>query len=192
MPKAKVNGVEVEFEAGMTALQVAEMAGEEIPRFCYHQRLSITVRTLVLIATASAGLLAACDMEFEGSSETSETVTVSHDGAEQPAGQDARVRVCAAATHHVTSEPGDPVSWREVDKDTVRLELGPDQADGAEVVECDFTKDKVTWRTVDGTKPAQFSPETLTYKVEGNTVRVSQSTPGSTRVTRSATVSTDR
>src|SRR3712207_8943567 len=41
MPKAKVNGVEVEFEPGMTALQVAELAGEEIPRFCYHERLSI-------------------------------------------------------------------------------------------------------------------------------------------------------
>jgi len=41
MPTAKVNGVEVEFEAGMTALQVAELAGEEIPRFCYHERLSI-------------------------------------------------------------------------------------------------------------------------------------------------------
>ncbi|MGV9006510.1 MAG: NADH-quinone oxidoreductase subunit NuoG [Brevundimonas sp.] len=41
MPVAKVNGVEVEFEAGMTVLQVAERAGEEIPRFCYHERLSI-------------------------------------------------------------------------------------------------------------------------------------------------------
>ena len=41
MPKAKVNGVEVEFENGMTVLQVAELAGEEIPRFCYHERLSI-------------------------------------------------------------------------------------------------------------------------------------------------------
>jgi len=41
MPKAKVNGVEVEFEAGMNVLQVAELAGEEIPRFCYHERLSI-------------------------------------------------------------------------------------------------------------------------------------------------------
>ncbi len=41
MPKAKVNGVEVEFEPGMTVLQVAEIAGEEIPRFCYHERLSI-------------------------------------------------------------------------------------------------------------------------------------------------------
>ncbi len=41
MPKAKVNGVETEFEPGMTVLQVAELAGEEIPRFCYHERLSI-------------------------------------------------------------------------------------------------------------------------------------------------------
>ncbi|MFI4934557.1 MAG: NADH-quinone oxidoreductase subunit NuoG [Caulobacterales bacterium] len=41
MPTAKVNGVEVEFENGMTVLQVAELAGQEIPRFCYHERLSI-------------------------------------------------------------------------------------------------------------------------------------------------------
>jgi len=41
MPIAKVNGVEMEFEPGMTVLQVAERAGHEIPRFCYHERLSI-------------------------------------------------------------------------------------------------------------------------------------------------------
>ena len=41
MAIAKVNGVDVEFEPGMTVLQVAELAGEEIPRFCYHERLSI-------------------------------------------------------------------------------------------------------------------------------------------------------
>src|SRR6201988_5060187 len=41
MPIAKVNGMEVEFQPGMTVLQVAELAGEEIPRFCYHERLSI-------------------------------------------------------------------------------------------------------------------------------------------------------
>ena len=41
MAKAKVNGMEVEFDPGMTVLQVAELAGEEIPRFCYHERLSI-------------------------------------------------------------------------------------------------------------------------------------------------------
>ena len=41
MPVAKVNGVETEFEPGMSVLQVAERAGHEIPRFCYHERLSI-------------------------------------------------------------------------------------------------------------------------------------------------------
>ena len=41
MPIAKVDGVEVEFEPGMNVLQVAELAGKEIPRFCFHARLSI-------------------------------------------------------------------------------------------------------------------------------------------------------
>lgn len=41
MPTCKVNGQEVEFEAGMTVLQVCELAGVEVPRFCYHERLSI-------------------------------------------------------------------------------------------------------------------------------------------------------
>jgi NADH-quinone oxidoreductase subunit G len=41
MPKLEVNGKEVEFESGMTLLQACEIAGEEIPRFCYHERLKI-------------------------------------------------------------------------------------------------------------------------------------------------------
>ncbi len=41
MPKVKINGVEHEVEAGMTVLQACEQAGIEIPRFCYHERLSI-------------------------------------------------------------------------------------------------------------------------------------------------------
>lgn len=41
MPKLTVNGNQVEFEQGMTVLQVCELAGIEIPRFCYHERLSI-------------------------------------------------------------------------------------------------------------------------------------------------------
>jgi NADH-quinone oxidoreductase subunit G len=41
MPKLSVNGTEVEFEKGMTVLQACECAGEEIPRFCYHERLKI-------------------------------------------------------------------------------------------------------------------------------------------------------
>lgn len=41
MPKATVDGIEVEFESGMSVLQVCELAGKEIPRFCYHERLSV-------------------------------------------------------------------------------------------------------------------------------------------------------
>ncbi|MFW2830239.1 NADH-quinone oxidoreductase subunit NuoG [Sphingomonas sp. ID0503] len=41
MPKVKVDGVEVEVPAGATVLQACEAAGREIPRFCYHERLSI-------------------------------------------------------------------------------------------------------------------------------------------------------
>jgi len=41
MPTLKLNGNEVEFEPGMTVLQVCEQQGIEIPRFCYHERLSI-------------------------------------------------------------------------------------------------------------------------------------------------------
>ena len=41
MPKLTIDGQEIEVPAGMTVLQACEMAGKEIPRFCYHERLSI-------------------------------------------------------------------------------------------------------------------------------------------------------
>ena len=41
MPKVKIDGVEMEVPAGITVLQACELAGVEIPRFCYHDRLSI-------------------------------------------------------------------------------------------------------------------------------------------------------
>ena len=41
MPKLTVNGIEVEVEPGATVLQACEAAGAEIPRFCYHERLSV-------------------------------------------------------------------------------------------------------------------------------------------------------
>ncbi len=37
----KVNGEEVEVASNLTLLQACEVAGEEIPRFCYHERLSV-------------------------------------------------------------------------------------------------------------------------------------------------------
>ena len=41
MPKITINGKEIEFEKGMTVLQACELAEVEIPRFCYHEKLSI-------------------------------------------------------------------------------------------------------------------------------------------------------
>ena len=41
MPKLTVNDVEVEVEDGSTVLHACEAAGVEVPRFCYHDRLSI-------------------------------------------------------------------------------------------------------------------------------------------------------
>ena len=41
MPTLTVDGIEVEVPAGATVLQACEAAGKEIPRFCYHERLSI-------------------------------------------------------------------------------------------------------------------------------------------------------
>ncbi|MBC7521154.1 MAG: NADH-quinone oxidoreductase subunit G [Sandarakinorhabdus sp.] len=41
MPRLTVDGIEVEVPAGATVLQACEAAGAEIPRFCYHERLSI-------------------------------------------------------------------------------------------------------------------------------------------------------
>ena len=41
MLKLKVNDIEVEVEEGLTVLQACEKVGVEIPRFCYHEKLSI-------------------------------------------------------------------------------------------------------------------------------------------------------
>ena len=41
MLKVKVNDIDIEVEEGLTVLQACEKAGVEIPRFCYHEKLSI-------------------------------------------------------------------------------------------------------------------------------------------------------
>ncbi len=41
MPKITIDQKEYEFENGMTVMQACELAGTEIPRFCYHEKLSI-------------------------------------------------------------------------------------------------------------------------------------------------------
>jgi len=41
MLKVKINEKEIEIDEGLTVLQACEIAGIEIPRFCYHEKLSI-------------------------------------------------------------------------------------------------------------------------------------------------------
>ncbi len=41
MPVIKIDGTEHEFEDGLALIQACEQVGVEIPRFCYHERLSI-------------------------------------------------------------------------------------------------------------------------------------------------------
>ena len=53
MFKLKVNNKDIEIEEGLTVLQACEKAGVEIPRFCYHERLSI------------AGICRMCLVEIE-------------------------------------------------------------------------------------------------------------------------------
>ncbi|MBR0672386.1 NADH-quinone oxidoreductase subunit NuoG [Neoroseomonas soli] len=41
MAKVTVDGIEVEVPNGASVLQACEAAGKEVPRFCYHERLSV-------------------------------------------------------------------------------------------------------------------------------------------------------
>src|SRR5689334_25409389 len=41
MPKVTIDGHEIEVPNGTTILQACQMAGVEIPHFCYHERLNI-------------------------------------------------------------------------------------------------------------------------------------------------------
>ena len=41
MVKVTVDGIDVEVPAGSNVLQACEAAGKEVPRFCYHERLSV-------------------------------------------------------------------------------------------------------------------------------------------------------
>ena len=41
MTKLTIDGIEVDVPAGFSVLQAAEAAGKEIPRFCFHDRLSV-------------------------------------------------------------------------------------------------------------------------------------------------------
>ena len=64
MPKIFINNNEIEFKEGMTVLQACELAGVEIPRFCYHERLSIAgnCRMCLVEMEKSAKPIASCAM----------------------------------------------------------------------------------------------------------------------------------
>ena len=64
MPKIIINEKEIEFESGMTVLQACELANVEIPRFCYHERLSIAgnCRMCLVEMEKSAKPIASCAM----------------------------------------------------------------------------------------------------------------------------------
>jgi NADH-quinone oxidoreductase subunit G len=55
MPKIKIDGVEGEFESGLTLLQACEIMGAEVPRFCYHDRLSIAGNCRMCLVEVKGG-----------------------------------------------------------------------------------------------------------------------------------------
>ncbi len=64
MPTLTVDGVEITVENGATILQACEEAGAEIPRFCYHERLSIAgnCRMCLVEMEKAPKLVASCAM----------------------------------------------------------------------------------------------------------------------------------
>ncbi len=55
MPKLTVDGIEIEVPAGATVLQACELAGKEVPRFCYHERLSIAGNCRMCLVEVAPG-----------------------------------------------------------------------------------------------------------------------------------------
>ena len=55
MPKLTINDMEVEVEAGTSILQAAEQLGVEIPRFCYHDKLSVPANCRMCLVEVEGG-----------------------------------------------------------------------------------------------------------------------------------------
>ncbi len=55
MPTLKIDGKDYEFEPGMSVIQVCDMHGIEIPRFCYHERLEIAGNCRMCLVEAKPG-----------------------------------------------------------------------------------------------------------------------------------------
>lgn len=78
MPKLKIDGIEVEVEEGMSVLQACEVVGMEVPRFCYHDRLTVPANCRMCLVEqvggppkpiASCAIRAAEGMEINTKSE---------------------------------------------------------------------------------------------------------------------------
>ena len=64
MAKLTIDGKELEVEDGLTVIQACEIAGVEIPRFCYHEKLSIAgnCRMCLVEMEKAPKLIASCAM----------------------------------------------------------------------------------------------------------------------------------
>ncbi len=65
--KLVIDGVEHELDPDLTVLQACEVAGKEIPRFCYHERLSIAgnCRMCLIEAVGAPKPMASCAMQVK-------------------------------------------------------------------------------------------------------------------------------
>ena len=101
-------------------------------------------------------------------------------GGALPAGEPPVVRVCRAATS--AFNPQEPIGARTVPTasvEAVRLAYEPGPVSAGLTAECSFRGEEVTWRllsltpAVGGVETAvQRAPETATYTVQGDTVRL--------------------
>ena len=69
MVNIKIDGVDYEVEDGLAIIQACEIAGVEVPRFCYHEKLSVAgnCRMCLVDVEDSRGLspkpVASCAMQ---------------------------------------------------------------------------------------------------------------------------------
>lgn len=55
MPKLKINDIEIEVAPGTSILQACEQLGLEVPRFCYHDKLSVPANCRMCLVEVSPG-----------------------------------------------------------------------------------------------------------------------------------------
>ena len=68
LKKISFDGIEVEVDGNMTIIQAAEVAGVEIPRFCYHERLTIAGNCRMCLVEVVGGPpkpVASCAMQVK-------------------------------------------------------------------------------------------------------------------------------